>query len=634
MTVQVELDSSGERILISSEWRYKDLIKTIPGANWRSKEEVWSMPISWAGCLALRGTFGNDLEIGPKLTEWANEELTKRVSPSNALREQLEAVGDLDLFPHQRAGVQFLATAKQALLADEAGTGKTATTIRALAEIVRRGDNPFPVLVVAPNTVKTNWKREFEKWWPEVPVQVIHGSAVQRRKQFETYLHPVDGAQKPAVFIINWESLRAHSRLAPYGGVALTKCVEHGGEDEKISANRCEVHLRELNEIKFGAVIADEVHRAKEAKSKQTRALWAATGDAEYRFALSGTPIAQNVADMWTILHWLSPDEWPSRSRFIDRMVDTVINAFGGIHILGLKPQTRDEFFAGVNPRLRRTLKKIVLPFLPPILHEEREVEMGTVQKKAYEQMRDKMIAELESGEIVTATSPLVQMTRLLQFSVAHAESFIDESTGEEHIVLSDPSATIDAFLDDIKSGDFDGESVAVSAGGPGAKQLLNLLSARLTKEGIRHGMITGDVSPDVRQKSIDEFQDGQIKFILYTTQAGGVGITLTAASRLIRLLLPWSFVEFSQSNDRVYRIGSEQHSSIMITDYVVRGTVQQRVKDVLEDKENNSDEIMNDRATILRILHEDAPVKKPTRVKKAKKEEVEDDGTLSGLEL
>jgi SNF2 family DNA or RNA helicase len=594
VTVSVDIDNGGEHILITAEWRLKELCKSLPGASWSPSDQVWRVPLSWTTCLALRSTFRNDLVIGPALSEWAANEVTTRINPSNAFRELETFEGDEILFPHQRAGVEFLATAKRALLADEPGLGKTAQAIRALKMLHERGEEIFPVLIVCPNTLKKNWAREFTKWWPEVPTQVIKGSAVQRKRQFE------DPAQ---VFIINWESLRTHSRLAPYGSVALTRCRACGGQDEKISETRCEVHLRELNHINFKAVIADEIHRSKDPKSKQSRALWSASGDSKIRFALTGTPIANNVVDLWSILHWISPKDWPSKTKWIDRMVDTMLNAFGGMMVIGVKPAMQDEFYKSVNPVMRRMLKKVVLPWLPPVINERRDVEMSTKQKKAYEQMRDLMIAELGSGDTLTAPSVLTQTIRLLQFASSYATLSTNESTGEIKAVLDSPSCKVEALMDDIDNGDFGDDSVAVSAV---SKQLINLLSAEMTKKKIPHGLITGDQDEDERQKAIDDFQSGAIKWILFTAQAGGVGITLTAARRLIMLQRPWSLVDHKQVLDRVHRIGSEIHDSIVITDYVTEGTIEERVIQVLETKADNFEQIVRDKDQLLKLLQDD----------------------------
>lgn len=598
MPVNVELDETGKHIIIGAEWRYKELCKSVPGASYNAKDQLWRVQVSWATCLALRSTFRTELEIGPRLSEWAANELATRITPSNELRD-LETLPDgegyQDLFPHQRAGVKFLATARRALLADEPGLGKTAQAIRALAELSERGEQVFPALVVCPNTLKKNWKREFAKWWPGVNVTIIKGSATQRKKQFEE-----DGTH---VYVINWESLRSHSRLAPYGSVALARCKDCGGHDEKVSENRCEVHLRELNKIDFKAVIADEMHRSKEPKSKQTRALWAATGDADIRYALTGTPIANNVLDMWAILHWISPEEWPSKTRWIDRMIDTMLNAFGGMMVLGVKSSMEAEFHAAINPRMRRMLKARVLPWLPEMMFERRDVEMSPKQKKAYDQMRDLMIAELENGDAVVAPSPLTQTTRLLQFASSFAELQVDETTGETKTVLVGPSAKIDALMNDIENGDFGDDSVAVCAV---SRQLIELLSAELTKAKIPHGLITGAQDEDERQKAVDDFQSGRTKWVLFTAAAGGVGITLTAGRRLVMLQRPWSLVEHKQAIDRIHRIGSEIHDSVIIMDYVTEGTIEERVLQVLETKADNFEQIVKDKDKLLALLKDD----------------------------
>ena len=383
----------------------------------------------------------------------------------------------------------------------------------------------------------------------------------------------------------------------------MARCPACKGHDERVTETRCEVHERELNRIDFKAVVADEIHRSKEPKSKQTRALWAATGDAEVRFALTGTPIAKNVLDLWAILHWLSPEEFPSKTRWIDRTVDTMMNAFGGMMVLGIKPHMEQEFYATINPRMRRMLKQRVLPWLPEMMFERRDVEMSTKQKKAYEQMRDSMIAELEGGGAVVAPSVLTQTTRLVQFANAFAESTIDETTGEEKITLAEPSCKVDAVMNDIDNGDFGDDSVAVCAV---SRQLIELLSARMTKAGIAHGLITGAQSEDERQEAIDDFQSGRTKWVLFTAQAGGVGVTLTTGRRLIMLQRPWSLVDHKQALDRIHRIGSEIHDSVIIMDYVTENTIEERVIQVLDDKAENFEQIVRDKDKLMDLLKAD----------------------------
>lgn len=601
MTVKVELNNERTHINIFAEWRFKEICQKIPGSSWSRSDQVWTVPLSWSSCLALRSSFQSQLELGPELTAWAENEVTTRIQPSLALRELEEHEGDDDLFPHQRAGVAFLATAKRALLADEPGLGKTAQAIRALKYMQDRGEDVFPALIVCPNTLKKNWAREFKLWWPEVTTQVIKGTAGQRKKQFT-----IATESNLDVLIINWESLRSHSRLSPYGSIALTRCPECGGHDEGVSLTRCEVHKRELNEIDFKAVVADEIHRSKDPKSKQSRALWSATGDADIRFAMTGTPIANNVVDLWSILHWISPENWPSKTKWIDRMIDTMLNAFGGMLVLGVKPHMQDEFYKTINPHMRRMLKQRVLPWLPEQVFERRDVEMSTKQKKAYDQMRDNMIAELEDGAALTAPSVLTQTTRLNQFANAYAEIRVDPMTGEEKAILAEPSCKVDAVMADITANDFGEDSVAVCAV---SRQLIELLSAAMTKANIEHGLITGSQNEDERQRAVDDFQNGRIKWILFTAQAGGVGITLTAARRLIMLQRPWSLVDYKQALDRTHRIGSEIHDSIIVTDYITENTIEDRVMQVLESKAHNFEEVVRDKDQLMKLLKDEKGV-------------------------
>lgn len=597
MTVQAEIDEADpRRITLRTEWKHKELVKQLPGSNWSNKDNCWKLPLGWATCLALRTVFADELEVGPKLLEWSVREYSERVAPCLALRDATEAPGADSLYPYQRAGVAFLARAKRALLADEMGTGKTRQSIMALQQIYMNGENPFPCLVVAPNSTKISWKREAEAVWPGLTVNVIKGSAAQRRKQLEEGAH---------IYVMNWEQLRGHSRLAPYGGLALKKCVECGGTDERIKHTSCEVHPRELNGIEFKSVIADEVHRSKDPKAKQTRALWAATGAAQIRFALSGTPIASAPDDLWTVLHWMSPEEWPSKTKYIDRFCDISYNAFGAATVIGIKRHMEKEFFGALDPRMRRMPKALVLSFLPPVLMERRDVEMGAKQKKAYEQMRDQMIAELDDGDLLTTTSPLTRVMRLLQFASSYAtmETIFNERTqkDEQFAKLADPSAKLDAFMDDLQ--DFGDDSVVVFAV---SRQLIEMLSERMTKKGIPHGLITGAQNGDERQRHMDDFQDGRVKFILCTIAAGGTGITLTRGRVAVFLQRSWSMIDNYQAEARVHRIGSEQHETITIVDYVTAGTVEEIVIDSVERKSQQLEAILRDKDLLHKAIKGD----------------------------
>jgi SNF2 family DNA or RNA helicase len=590
-----EIDPVDEkRIVVRITYMMKDLIKQLPGSTWSHKDQAWKLPLGWSSCITLRAVFGPDLEIGPRLTAWAQEMYRTRIGPALALRDEIEREGDPALYPFQRAGVAFLSIAERALLADEMGSGKTVQTLKALQLMHLEGKDVFPVLVVCPNSMKRTWQREAEKWWPGLTFLPVRGSAVQRRKILETPAHGV---------IMNWESLRGHSRLAPYGSISLRRCKECGGEDERITATQCHVHPRELQQLQFQTVIADECHRAKDPRSQQTRALWAAAGKAPYRFALTGKPIANAPDDLWPIMHWLDPQQFPSRTRWIDRFCEVMYNAFGAPTVIGIKPEREEEFFTIINPMMRRMPKSLVLPFLPPIIHERREVEMSPRQAKAYKQMSEQMLAELENGDILLAASPLVKATRLIQFSSAFAHLNIEQKedgTTEGHVKLSEPSCKIDAFMDDLP--DYEGKSVVVFAQ---SRQLIELLSDRLSKQKkpIAHGLITGAQNDDERQKHIDDFQSGKTQLILCTVQAGGTGITLTQGSIAVFLQRSWSLIDTTQAEARIHRIGSEIHENVTVIDYVTTGTIEDYQIAAIDAKSDRLEAIVRDADLLKRVL-------------------------------
>lgn len=597
MEVLAEISRNDEtKIDVVIPSMYKDLLTSIPGAYYSSKTMGWTVPLTYVAYLALNTTFKHELKVGERLQGWYEALIHDKIGPSLALRDLVESQGYSDLYPHQNAGVRFLTTAERALLCDGLGSGKTRTTFSSIKRLFETGKNPFPVLVVAPNSTKISWKREIEEVWPGLTVTVVNGSLAQRRKQFKDPAH---------VYIMNWEAVAGHSRLAKYGNIALKKCVECGGADEKVTAAKCHVHLKELNHIDFQTVIADEAHRMKDGASQQTRALKAATGDAKYRFALTGTPVANTPDDLWSILNWMYPDAFPSKTKFIDRYLDVSLNAYGAMTVLGIKSHMEPEFFAFLDPILRRMPKEVILPFLPPVVYERRDVEMAPKQKKAYEQMRDKMVAELDNGDLLVTTSPLTKMTRLLQFSLAYAEMVDVEITGEDgtkrieqKAFLSEPSSTLDAFMDDIEG--FGEESVIVFSA---SKQLINLLGKRMEKAGIRHGRITGDEDSIERQIHMDNFQEGKTQFILCTTGAGGTGITLTRASTAVYLGRPWSNIESEQSEGRNHRLGSEVHEKITYIDYVTKDTVQEAVFDALFNKTVQLQTILRDADLIRKTM-------------------------------
>lgn len=614
-----DVPKKGERIILHNTlWNDKPLCQSIPGKYWSVKLTAWTYPVSWPACVVLRSTFGDRLQIGPRLTEWATcrrDELGRSLS----LREVLSFEDqpsyywtegndhDDRLYPFQVPGRDFLVTAKHALLGDEMGSGKTFQTIAAMRLADSMGEG-YPALIVCPNTLKRNWEREIRQWLPEANPFVIHGAADKRRKQIEEA-----AASENAVIIMNIESMRLHSRLVQFGSTRLKRCVECDPEagDPDLKMASCEMHKKELNEIPFKLCVIDEAHRVKAADAAQSRAVKAVFHGptVQYRWALTGTPIANHPGDLWSILNTISPDNWPAKSAFIDRYAVEEFNAFGGRTIRGLKPEHKDEFHALLAPHFRRMLKSQVLKSLPDKVFIRHDVEMTPKQAKAYKEIEKNLITVLDDGTVLVANGSLPGALRMLQFASAYCE--VDQGETPEDpttwaVKLTDnpKSPKIDEMMSIIEDtvtederGRIKRKPVVVAAE---HRQLIDLASARLTEAGIPFGRVTGAESPDEREANVRAFQAGKLDVMLFTYAAGGVGINLTRADTMIRLQRSWSMVANNQGVDRVHRIGSEAHESITIIDLVTAGTIEEVQIQRLYEKAERMEEIVRDREKLM----------------------------------
>lgn len=551
----------------------------------------------------------------------------------------------MPLMPFQEADVLFLYRANSALLTNEMGLGKTISLVHTMKLLSEIGKDPFPCLVIAPNSVKKSWTKEFARWYPEVRVQLVYGGAAQRREQL---------AESADVYVINWEALSLHSRLAGYGSHSLRGCmvcdkplaaslenaikrlavvdaeiaaldgditeqlqVELDEADKQLkSAKRttnhatCEKCPRELNNINWRSVIADEAHRSKNPKSKQTRALWAISQDAEYRYGLTGTPIGNKPDELWALLHYVRPLEFPAKSKYVDRYLEVAFNFWGGRDVLGLKESTKKELFKIIDPQLRRMPKLLVLPQLPPITMVERESEMSTKQAKAYQQMANRMFAELEDGQILVAQAAepkpgsqgnathMIKAKRLMQFASSYATLTEDGL----HALLDEPSNKLDTLEEVLE--ELEDEPVVVFAE---SRQLIEMAARRLDKrpkeEKIKYGLVTGRQVAVDRQDTVDSFQAGDLQVVMATMAAGGTGLTMTRAKYMIRLQRSWNAIDNAQARDRIHRIGSEIHDNITIIDLIAPGTVEEGQMDVLAGKYGNLQAIVRDKEIMKQIL-------------------------------
>lgn len=592
-----------DQIVVKADWTEKDLASQVPGLNYQARQDHWTGPLTWGVFVALCGVFSGTrpdgtvmLTLGPELYAWYHGRWDW-YSQAIERREWLEDSWSLDLddrlYGFQEASVGYHVMVHRGTIGSldcsEMGTGKSCVTLSSLRHWHQSDETALPALIICPNSVKHVWKHEAELWFPKATSYVLEGGVAKRRKQLdEALLDPT------ALVIVNYEAVKLHSRLAPYGPVRLLRCRECGGaRDSDLTASRCHVHPKELQRFKFKSVVVDEAHRMKDPKSQQTRACWAVQHQpsVEHRIALTGTPIANNVGDIWSLMHGLAPQDFPTRTKFLDRYALMSWNHMATLDVVGVRPDTRGEFDQIVVPRFRRVLKEQVLTQLPPKVYEMREAPLTPTQLKLYRQMEDELMVVLEDGDVLVAPTNLVKATRLVQFASASCTI-----TEDGQLRLAAPSAKLDV-LEEILA-EIGSRQVAVCAL---SRQLIELAAERLMKLGVSHRQVTGRVPEYQRADNITDFQEGRAQVMLFTVGAGGTGITLTAADTLVKLQRSWSMVEDMQAEDRVHRIGSERHSSITVIDIIAPGTIEVRQRQRLREKREQLEEVVHDREQLMK---------------------------------
>jgi SNF2 family DNA or RNA helicase len=593
----MDLSVNPPMISVATQWNEKELIQQIPGARYQNQ---WRVPATWAACIQLRAIFGDRLILGKGLIAWATDKRKNLIVPSMFSRDLMQpmvARSDDKLYPFQRACVDFMTITQSGLIGDEMGCGKTIEVIGYLESI---NTSDLSALIICPNSVKHHWRNLIASWLPDLSVFVLEGTAAVRRKTIADAKK--ESKHSSVVVVTNLESVRTLSRLAPFGSVRLKKCRECDkySSDENITERTCQIHPKPLNGFGFSTIIIDEIHRIKAPKSQQTRAVWAICHEpsVQHVWGLTGTPIANNIGDLWSAMHAIDPLQYPTRSTFVDRYALTSWNVFGGLDVAGLNPETSEEFHRIFQPSFRRMLKANVLPQLPKEVHTVREVELSRGQRAMYNNISETLMAYTDDGQLFITSGQLATAVRLSQISCASI-TITDKPDPDDpstwKVELREPSPKIDELVEIIQEL---GTRKAVVAADH--SKLIDLASARLTKEGIHHLKITGDVSPYDRTRALNALNDGQIQVLLFTTKAGGTGLDMSAASCLIWLQHPWSMVDYLQTVNRINRIGSEQHSKLDIVHIIAKDTLESVKIARLQEKLRRLEEITQDRAKLL----------------------------------
>lgn len=559
MAVQIGITDKGDRIWLKGPYHETyPACKEVPGARWAPKDKVWTYPLSMTACRNLRKTFGDRLEIGAGLLEWAKAE----VSREKGMAQRGRATdGELHVLPtlfpataaamerrtYQKAGARFIADGRIADVFDEPGLGKT---VMALAGIVEAGLWKAGTyhLVIAPKTAaQSTWPAEFRKWTSGAHVYAIPllNTQAQRKALLEKALKPnQDG---PVFIVVNPDMVRIKlEEWCPKCSLWEKEINEsdaymtHITEDHKTRKEIVKQDYSELTERVWDSVIADECHkymlkiRPGSAKAKMPQ--WAVglmslkTTPEGLRIPLTGTPFRGKEYNMFGILHWTDPKTYSSFWTFVDNFLNKSDNGYG-IDIGGLREDAREEFDTMMSGIALRRTRREVRKDLPEQMIIDHWVPLAGAHRKQYMQFVDEGCAELESGS-VEGLGVLSQITRMRQFSFG----VWDDVDGKLRPKGASPK--LDLLVDMLDERGINAESERDRAEGKGDPEalkvcigsqfveILEFIRRELAAKGIECMAITGKEKN--RAQTVEEFSTpGGPRVLLLSITAGGESITL-----------------------------------------------------------------------------------------------------------
>lgn len=481
--------------------------------------------------------------------------------PDDRLTEADEPEGFVgQLRPYQRRAVGWLAfLARLGLggcLADDMGLGKTPTTLAHL--VGHRGDRPS--LVMCPLSVVHNWEAEAETFTPELRVLIAHGASRKRGDAFADQLDDVDLV------------------ITTYGTVSrdITTMAEH----------------------RWNIVVCDEAQAIKNHRTKAARAVRAL--DNRQLIALTGTPVENRLTELWAILDAANPGSLGGIGWFRDTFA-TPIETKGDERALSGMKRLTSPFV------LRRTkADKSLVPDLPDKIEQVAWARLTDEQAGLYQAVLDDFLAK--AAEAASAqkessqehspqeNSPrdnsmqrrglvLATLTRLKQIC-NHPAQFL-AAGGEEPGKLSGRSGKLERF-DELVTELLEAEQRALIF--TQYREMGELLVAHLAKaHEVRAKFLHGGVSRTGRDEMVTNFQSGDSAPLqVVSLKAGGTGLNLTSASRVIHFDRWWNPAVENQATDRAWRIG--QRSTVFVHKLVCRGTLEERIDSLLQDKKSLAD--------------------------------------------
>ena len=459
---------------------------------------------------------------------------------------------------YQVQGFKWLKTMSEygfgGILADDMGLGKTLQVMTLIEDGI--GENHVS-LVVAPATLIYNWQDEIKKFSKKLKTVCITGNIAQRKKLIESI-------PEYDVVITSYDYIRRDYKL--------------------------------YKDYQFYYFILDEAQYIKNQSTKNAQTVKLING--KYRFALTGTPIENSLAELWSIFDFLMPQYLYNYHHFKETYEIPIIK--------NEDQQKQAKLKQLVEPFILRRTKKEVLTELPDKIENNVIIPFTPEEEKVYLANLSTINSELQSAIQVNHIDKiqiLAMMTRLRQLCCDQRILYKD---------IIEPSSKLKACMDIIETAKENNQKVLLFSS---FTKSLDLIEAELRKKDISYYVLTGSTTKIKRHQLVNAFQNDQTTVFLISLKAGGTGLNLTSASTVIHYDPWWNVAAQNQATDRTHRIGQEKQ--VMVYKLITSDTIEENILNLQEAKRNLADQIVTGggisfgeltKADILKMIEESRP--------------------------
>jgi SNF2 family DNA or RNA helicase len=437
-----------------------------------------------------------------------------------------------ELRDYQKRGLAWMADLCQlgfgGCLADDMGLGKTIQVL-ALHAARRAGggesaSTPGPTLVICPTSLMNNWAREAARFVPDFDVQIFHGPS---RK--------LEDLSDDAILVTSYGVVRSDAEL--------------------------------LGAIEWDLVVADEAQHAKNPRSRTAKAIRQVKHGV--RIALTGTPVENNLSELWSIIDWSVPGLLGPLETF-RRTIALPIERDGD-------RKATERLQRLVQPFLLRRTKtdEGIAPELPSKIERDVVVPLSDEQVTLYKATTEQVLAEVAGAEGIDRRGLILKLLTGLKQITNHPAQYLGEPGP-----LDARSGKLDALDELLSTADAASESTLIFSQ---YVVMANLIVEHQRVRGRRIAVLHGALSVKARQDLVDRFQAGELQVLVLSLKAGGTGLNLTAASNVVHYDRWWNPAVEDQATDRAYRIG--QTKAVTVHRIITEGTVEDRVADLLTAK-------------------------------------------------